>query len=137
MNRHPYLRAYLAGIAFPTVFLLVFMAGYTVFRFVYNVPVPIERVIIFPAAVVPNLWGLWNAVYAASLARRNVPLGLYGAILPLLLAPVGYGAARLLDFPVPSVVFSAFPFVLPAVLVMYYFVWKHLVGFLNRELGVA
>ena len=137
MNRHPYLRAYLAGIAFPTVFLLVFMAAYTVFRFVYNVPVPIERVIIFPAAAVPNLWGLWNAVYAAGLARRNVSLGLYGAALPLLLAPVGYGVARLLDFPFPSIVWTAFPFVFPAVLVMYYFVWKHLVGFLNRELGVA
>ena len=137
MNRHPYLRAYLAGIAFPTVFLLVFMAAYTVFRFVYNVPVPIERVIIFPAAAVPNLWGLWNAVYAAGLARRHVSLGLYGAALPLLLAPVGYGVARLLDFPFPSIVWTAFPFVFPAVLVMYYFVWKHLVGFLNRELGVA
>jgi hypothetical protein len=137
MNQHLYLRAYLAGIAFPTFFLLVFMSAYVVFRYVYNVPVPIERVIIFPLAAVPNIWGLWNALYAAGLARRSIPLGLYGAILPLLLAPLGYGVARLLDFPVPSIVFSAFPFVFPAVLVMYYFLWKHLVGFLNRELGVA
>jgi hypothetical protein len=137
MNNHPYLRAYLSGIAFPTFFLLVFMTAYIIFRFVYNVPVPIERIIIFPAAAVPNIWGLWNALYAAGLARRKVPLGLYGAILPLLLAPLGYGVAHLLDFSIPSIVSTAFPIVFPAVLVMYYFVWKHLVGFLNRELGVA
>jgi hypothetical protein len=136
MNNHPYLRAYLAGIAFPTFFLLVFMTAYIIFRFVYNVPVPIERVIIFPLAVVPNLWGAWNVLYVARIARR-ISLGLFGGLLPLLLAPLGYGLAHLLDFALPSMVSTAFPFVFPAVLVMYYFVWKHLVGFLNRELGVA
>ncbi len=34
MNKHPYLRAYLAGIAVPTVFLLVVMTGYTVIRYI-------------------------------------------------------------------------------------------------------
>ena len=48
MNRHPYLRAYLAGIACPTVFLLVVMTAYTIIRYVYNVPIPVERVIMFP-----------------------------------------------------------------------------------------
>ena len=72
MNSHPYLRAYLAGIAFPTFFLLVFMTAYIIFRYVYNVPVPIERVIIFPVAAVPNLWGAWNILYAAGIARRTL-----------------------------------------------------------------
>src|SRR2546430_1117454 len=60
MNKHAYLRAYMAGIAVPTAVLLVVMTAYTVFRYVYNYPVPVERFIVFPMAVVPNAWGLWN-----------------------------------------------------------------------------
>jgi hypothetical protein len=41
MNKHLYLRAYLAGIAVPTVFLLVVMTGYTILRFAVHFPVPI------------------------------------------------------------------------------------------------
>ena len=63
MNNHPYLRAYMAGIAVPTVFLLVIMSVVCIFRFVYNVPIPIVRVIVFPMALVPNLFGLWNMFY--------------------------------------------------------------------------
>ena len=54
MNKHPYLRAYLAGIAIPTAVLLVVMTVYTIVRYVYAVPVPIERIIVFPMAAVPN-----------------------------------------------------------------------------------
>ncbi|HVH50301.1 MAG TPA: hypothetical protein VM781_01445, partial [Candidatus Bathyarchaeia archaeon] len=62
MNKHPFLRAYLAGIAVPTAFLLVVMTGYTCARYVWDIPAPIERVIVFPMAFVPNLWGLWNVL---------------------------------------------------------------------------
>jgi hypothetical protein len=137
MNRHPYLRAYLAGIAIPTVFLLVATTGYTIIRYVYNFPIPIERVIVFPMAAVPNAWGLWNVLYHKFFAQRHVSLGLFGGALPLLLAPCGYLFARLLGFDVPRGVFHVVPFALPAALIFYYFVWKHFVGFLNAELGVA
>jgi hypothetical protein len=137
MNQHPYLRAYLAGIAVPTVFLLIAMTGYTILRYVYDVPVPIERVIVFPMAAVPNLWGLWNVLYVAGIVRHKVPLGLFGGILPILLAPLGYAVARLLDFSIPSMVVHVFPFAFPIGLILYYLAWKHLVGFLNQELGVA
>jgi len=137
MNKHPYLRAYLAGIAVPTVFLLVAMTLYTVFRYVYNFPVPIERVIVFPMAAVPNAWGLWNVLYVALLARRHFSLGLFGGVLPLLLAPGGYFVARLLEFPIPYGVFHVVPFALPIGLIVYYLVWKYFVGFLNAELGIA
>jgi len=137
MNKHPYVRAYLAGIAVPTVFLLVIMTGYTVFRHVYDFPVPIERVIVFPMAAVPNAWGLWNVLYVAFLARRHFSLGLFGGALPLLLAPSGYLAARLLEFPIPPHVFHVAPFALPIGLIVYYLVWKYFVGFLNTELGIA
>jgi hypothetical protein len=137
MNKHPYLRAYLAGIAVPTLFLLVAMTAYTIVRYVYKVPVPIERLIVFPMAAVPNAWGLWNVLYRAFLAPRHLPLGVFGGALPLLLAPCGYLTARLLGFTVPHEVFSVFPFAIPVALIIYYLVWKHFVGFLNAELGVA
>jgi hypothetical protein len=136
LNQHAYVRAYLAGIAIPTPFLLVIVTGFCVARYVYNVPIPIERVIMFPMAVVPNLWGLWNVLFLALHSRLNLPLGAHGAILPCLLAPAGYGVARLLDFPIPGLVYHALPIGLPVAIILYYLAWKHLVGFLNSELGV-
>ena len=137
MIRHPYLRAYLAGIAVPTVFLLVVATAFAIERYVFNIPVPIERVIIFPMAVVPNAWGLWNVLYRKFFAQRHVSLGLFGGALPLLLAPCGYLVARLLALSVPHGAFKIAPFALPVFLIIYYFVWKHFVAFLNAELGVA
>lgn len=136
MNKHPYLRAYLAGIALPTVFLLIVMSAYTIIRYVYAVPVAIEKVIVFPMAAVPNAWGLWNVLYLA-FARRHVSLGLFGGALPLLLVPGGYVVTRLLSFSIPDVVLSVGPFVLLILLVFYYLVWKYFVAFLNAELGIA
>jgi hypothetical protein len=137
MNKHPYLRAYLAGIAVPTVFLLVIMTSYTIIRYVWDVPIAIERVIVFPMAAVPNAWGLWNVLYRAFFAGRHVSLGVFGGALPLLLAPGGYVVARLLDFTIPHVVFVLAPFAFPVGLIIYYLVWKYFVGFLNAELGIA
>ena len=137
MNKHLYLRAYLAGIAIPTVFLLIIMTGYTIIRYVYAIPVPIERVIVFPMAAVPNAWGLWNVLYVAFVEKRHISLGLFGGVLPLLLAPGGYVVTRLLSFTVPHEVFVYAPFALPIGLIVYYLVWKYFVGFLNAELGIA
>jgi hypothetical protein len=137
MNKHPLLRAYLAGIALPTVFLLVVMAGYTVIRYVVNVPIPVERVIVFPMAAVPNAWGLWNLLHQAFGQPRDWSLGLFGGALPLLLAPGGYLVARLLNFSVPPEVFHFAPFALPVAMILYYLAWKYFVGFLNAELGIA
>jgi hypothetical protein len=137
MNRHPYLRAYLAGICVPTIFLLVVATAFTFLRYVYNFPVPIERVIVFPMAVVPNLWGLWNILFLASHERLHLSLGLHGALLPLLLAPLGMVATGLLNFSIPAFAAHVFPFAAPTALILYYLAWKHLVGALNSELGIA
>jgi hypothetical protein len=137
MNKHPYLRAYLAGIAIPTVFLLVVMTNYTIIRYVWNVPIPIERVIVFPMAAVPNAWGLWNVLYHAFNVSRRVSLGVFGAALLLLVIPCGYLITRLLDFTIPHVLLALAPFTLPVGLIAYYLVWKYFVGFLNAELGIA
>ena len=137
MNKHPYLRAYMAGIAVPTLFLLAVMTAYTVLRYVYNFPVPVERVIVFPMAVVPNLWGLWNVLFVAWRHRVPLSLGLHGALLPILLAPLGIVVASLLNFQIPSIAAHAFPVLAPVALIVYYFAWKYFVGFLNRVLDLA
>jgi hypothetical protein len=132
MNQHPYLRAYLAGIAVPTIFLLVIMTGYTLLRYVYNFPVPVERVIVFPMAVVPNVWGLWNVLFVALRGRSRLSLGLHGALLPILLGPMGIVVAGLLNFQIPIHVTHALPVAAPVGIIVYYLAWKYLVGFLNR-----
>ncbi|HUE42886.1 MAG TPA: hypothetical protein VMP12_04945 [Candidatus Sulfotelmatobacter sp.] len=137
MNQHTYLRAYMAGIVVPTIVLLLVAAGFTFARYVYNVPVPIERVIVFPMAVVPNLWGLWNIAFIASHERTHLPIGLHGAILPLILAPLGILMTLLLDFTIPGFATHIFPIAAPVALIAYYLIWKYFVGLLNQILGIA
>jgi hypothetical protein len=137
MNQHPLLRAYMAGIAVPTAFMLVAMTVFIVARFVYNVPLQIERVLVFPMAVVPNLWGAWNILYIALLWKRQLSIGLFGAVLPFLLAPLGYMVTRLVGLADSLHILSLLPFAFPIGLVVYYLAWKYLVGPLNRIVGIA
>jgi hypothetical protein len=148
MNTHPYLRAYLGGIFVPTLVLPLILTVFIVVRIVLKVPVPIEQAIIFPMAVVPSLFGLWNVVYLGSHTRTHLPIGLHGAILPCLMAPAGALTAtclHVLEFSAHGVTwFGActwsygliVPFFLAA-LAAYYLVWKYVVGYLNRVLGIA
>jgi hypothetical protein len=131
MNSHPYVRAYLAGIAVPTVFLLVALGVFLVVRFGAG-HVAVERLIVFPMAVIPSLWGFWNIVYVA--LGRRWPLGLHGAALPFLLLPAGLFLAHMLEVPVYTPARVAMLF--PVALIAYYLAWKHVVGFLNRLVGV-
>ena len=137
MNQHPYLRAYMAGIVVPAFFLLFVATAFTVFRYIYNVPVPVERVIVFPMAVVPNAWGLWNVLFVALRSRLQLSIGLHGALLWFLLAPFGVVIASLLNLPVPNTVTRALPIAAPVGLIVYYFAWKYLVGFFNRVQDIA
>jgi hypothetical protein len=144
MRPHPYLRAYMAGIVVPTIFLLIIMCIYAYNRYYFEVSsqfviplpsAPLDRAILFPMAVVPNVWGAWNMLYLSLRSRVRWSLGLHGALLPLVLMPAGYGLARSLD--VFDVQWQyALPMV-PVGMAIYYLLWKHLVGFLNREVGVA
>ena len=134
MQNHSYLRAYMAGVAVPTLFLLVVVTVFTILRLTSHVAEPIERVIIFPMAAVPNVWGAWNMLYVRLSARRRLTIGIYGAILPFLLAPTGVLLARAtgIGFVTPGRAAAGFPIAL----IVYYLAWKHLVGFLNRLVGV-
>lgn len=144
MRPHPFLRAYMAGVTVPTIFLLALLAVYAYFRFYFEVPnqfviplpgPPLERAIVFPMAVVPNMWGAWNMLYLALRSRARLSLGVHGALLPLILIPFGILLARQFD------VFTIQPqFALPMFpvgMTVYYLAWKHLVGFLNEEVGIA
>ncbi len=148
MNKHPCLRAYMAGIAVPTPFLLVALTLFSIARFVYNVPIPVERVIIFPMAVIPNLFGVWNMLHLASRSHTRLSLGIHGAILPFIIVPAGFLLGRSLGFlKVTAYGFTYFDVVeihyvlvalgFPVVLIVYYLIWKYLVGFCNRVTGIA
>src|SRR5256885_16540426 len=123
MNQHTYLRAYMAGIVIPTIFLLIAATAFTIARYIYNVPVPIERFIVFPMAVVPNLWSLWNILFIASHRRTHLPIGLHGALLPLILGPLGLLMTFLLDFTIPGLATHIFPIAAPVALIAYYLIW--------------
>lgn len=144
MRPHPYLRAYMAGIVVPTLFLLVIMTVFAYHRYYFEVssqfviPLPgrpLERALIFPMAVVPNLWGVWNILYLRLRRRVRLALGLHGALLPLILMPGGVALARALDVFTIQWRF-ALPMV-PIAMATYYLAWKYFVGFLNEEVGIA
>lgn len=148
MNSHPYLRAYMAGIFLPTLILPVFLTVFIVVRIVFKVPVPIEQALIFPMAVVPSLFGLWNMLWLGSHEHTHLPIGLHGAILPLVLMPMGATTASCLGVLVlgshSATWFNAcevpYALIAPCFLVAlagYYLVWKYIVGTFNRVLGIA
>jgi len=141
---HPYLRAYMAGIVVPTLFLVVIMVVYAYHRYYFEVPNqfviplpgrPLDRALVFPMAVVPNAWGAWNMLHLALRSRTRLPLGVHGALLVLILIPGGIALARLLDVFTIQLRFAV-PMV-PIGMAVYYLAWKYLVGFLNDEMGIA
>ena len=148
MNTHPYLRAYMAGIVVPTIVLLFLLTGFVIARFVCQVPIPIERAIIFPMGIVPSAWGLWNILYVGLRPRVHLSVGFHGALLPCVLAPGGYILGRTLGilsqtegglnyFQTVTIPYSFFVVGFTIGLIAYYLVWKYLIGFFNQVLGIA
>lgn len=148
MNSHPYLRAFLAGAFVPTLILPLLLLGFIILRLALQFPFPFERGLVFPMALVPSLWAIWNMLWVGSHARTHLPIGLHGALLPLLLLPGGTLLATSLgilalgsggvtwfhSFYIPYVAIALF-FV--GALAGYYLAWKYIVGFVNRTLGIA
>jgi len=148
MNTHPYLRAYLAGIFIPALALPLVLVGFIVVRIVLLAPVPIEQALIFPMAIVPMLWGLWNMLYVWSRPRTHLPIGLHGALLPVLMAPVGayvavslhaltFGPSSIVWFQALTIPYALIACAVLAALAGYYLLWKYVVGFVNRVLGIV
>jgi hypothetical protein len=148
MTTHPYLRAYLAGIFVPTLVLPLLLTAFIVVRIVLKVPVPIEQALIFPMAAVPSLFGLWNMLWLGSHQQTHLPIGLHGAILPILLMPMGATTAICLGvlvlgshgatwFNACQVPYTLIAPCFLAALAVYYLVWKYIVGSLNRVVGIV
>ena len=136
MQSHIYLRAYMAGVTVPSVLVILMLAGFVVLRFGYNVPIPIERFLVFPLAIVPGLWGLWNMLYIVVRKHWRIPLGLHGALVPLVAGPLALGNAFLAGFEVPHSALTIFPAGVVLAMLAYYLAWKYLVGFLNGVLDI-
>jgi hypothetical protein len=147
VNRCPYLRAYMAGVTLPAAFLLIALTIFYIARFVYQIPLPIERTIVFPMALVPNVFGAWNILYVALRRRYLWNIGIHGALLPLLIGPAGCLVARWLGiletthsgfvyFQAVHIPFTRTLVIFPAVVAGYYLVWKYVVGFFNRVLDL-
>ncbi|HSS20381.1 MAG TPA: hypothetical protein VLL54_09930 [Pyrinomonadaceae bacterium] len=131
-----YVRAYLAGVAFPTVFLAVILVVFVCLQLKGIVSNSASAFLIFPMALVPNVWGIWNMAYVALSKRREFDVGLFGAVLPALIAPLMFATSQFLGHPPHDL---RWPTVVSAVMVgviIYYLLWKHLVGYLNRILDL-
>lgn len=137
MQNHIYLRAYMAGVTAPTVLVVFMLACFVVLRFGYNVPIPIERFMVFPLAIVPGLWGLWNMLYIVVRKNWRIPLGVHGALVPLVAGPLALGNAYLAGFDIPRFALAIFPAGVAVVMLAYYLAWKYLVGFFNRVLEIG
>jgi hypothetical protein len=144
MRPRPYLRAYMAGIMVPTIVLLLIMGIDAYHRFYLEVPSqfvfglparPLERTILFPMAVVPNLWGAWNVLWVATRNRTHLPIGVHGSFIPALLVPAGILLARTTDLFYLQMGYALLA--IPVGMAMYYLAWKFLVGSLNAELGIG
>ena len=138
MQSHIYLRAYMAGVTVPSVLVILMLACFVVLRFGfgYNVPIPIERFLVFPLAIVPGLWGLWNMLYIVVRKHWRIPLGLHGALVPLVAGPLALGNALLAGFEISRSALTIFPAGVALAMLVYYLAWKYLVGFLNGVLDV-
>ena len=148
MNPHPYLRAFLAGAFVPTLILPLMLTGFIVVRLLLEVPFPFERGLVFPMALVPSLWALWNMLWLGSRTRSHLAIGMHGALLPLLLMPCGAILAIALGILTigPNGVTWFGSLYIPYLVIVpcfagalagYYLLWKYVVGFLNRTLGIA
>jgi hypothetical protein len=148
MNTHPYIRAFLAGVFVPTLILPLLLAFFVFTRLMLQWPVPIERGLVFPMALVPALWGLWSMLWLWSHPHTHLSLGIHGAILPIVLLPAGatlarhlgiivFGATQVTWFNALHIPYALIGFGLIAGTAVYYLAWKYVVGFLNRMLGIA
>jgi hypothetical protein len=134
MRPHLYLRAYMAGIAMPTCVLPLAVTVFLIGRSEMDSSLPVA-LLVFPLAVVPAMWGLWNMLHVAVRSRVRVPLGVHGALLPVILIPMVVVLLREVGlFAVPLTTVAALA---PVGFIGYYLVWKYVVGFFNAELGIA
>ena len=130
----PYLRAYMAGAALPTMVMPLVIVGIAVQHPTVH-GFHAEDLLIFPIGLVPIAWGLWNVLHVWVRRYRDVPGGLFGSLLVFVLAPLGFAIQLGLDRVIWTPALFAIGF--PVTLAAYYLAWKHIVGRFNDVLGIA
>jgi hypothetical protein len=130
----PYLRAYMAGIALPTMIVPLVIAALAV-QHPAERGFHLEDVVIFPIGLAPNAWGLWNMLHLWARRYRDIPLGPFGVALVLVLAPAAYALQLALGKMLwtPALVAVG----MPITLVLYYLAWRHVVARFNTLLGIG
>lgn len=135
MTGPKFLRAYMAGLVPPSIIALLSYIAATVAHTFFNAALPpVEKGIMFPLVVVPNLWGIWNGLWAVS--SKRLPLGVHGALMPFLSFGLGAMAAKLLDIPITDQMIRMLPLSLAMSVATYFLIWKYGVRYLNRIAGI-
>jgi len=146
MDRHPYLRAYMAGITPPVIFLPLLVALVVAIGHATSLlPRQVEWIFLFPLIIIPNAFGLWNMLYVKLHSYWHHPIGLHGAALPFFLGPTVFmvgaslGLVRVTDQALVYFDIIRFPYwyvtIAPFLAVAaYYLIWKYMIGSLNRVL---
>lgn len=129
-----YLRAYMAGIALPTMVVPLVIAAVAM-QHPSERGFHLEDVLIFPIGLAPNAWGLWNALYLRLRRSREVPIGVFGAALVPVIAPAAFALQAALGKMLWSPELFAVGF--PITLALYYLAWKHIVSRFNDLLGIG
>src|SRR4029450_8539718 len=84
---HRYVRAYLAGVALPT--LVVCAAGLLIVGVFDRLDISVQPALIVPLATNPLIWGIWNVAWVALGDQRRALIGWYGVLLADLLIGAG------------------------------------------------
>lgn len=132
----------------PALIQPLMLVVFILFRLVLQVPLPIERGMIFPMAPMTSIWGLWNMLWLCSHARTHLPIQFHGMLLSILLPPAGALVAGCLGILGPGthgiillqtfhVSYALILLVLLGAMAGYYLAWKYIVGSVNRVLGIA
>ena len=129
---NPFLRAYLAGVALPSLFVCA-VAVVVALNF-SAIPGSIERAMLFPMAINPFMWGAWNALYVGVRRRWHIPISWFGALLAVLLIPSGVVLAQTLALTFVTARGAAVALVPTAT--VYFVLWASVVARLNRFVGV-
>ena len=130
MKGYLYLRAYMAGVLLPSWFLLLALGAFLGAHITQQLPARLESAIVFPMAIVPNLWGLWNLLYTSLRLHGRISIGAFGALLRVVLVPAGVALASVLDLGFYTARQAAV--ILPIAMAVYYLAWKYAVAFFNR-----
>ena len=122
-----YLRAFLSGILFPTIFLPIVLTINVLFG-------RREIVDLLCIHYLPLIWGLWNVFYFAYLRSYNLSISAAGAILGFILALVG-----VFIIGIPQIIglagnWTYLPLI--AVPLIYALIWRYLVEPVNHIVGI-